>query len=95
MDPIRGDHDRAGSRRVTATAHASVPSDASAKQGAVSRLVQVYANRGHLLADIDPLGLMQRPVPEVHSMANDSGPKSAAKGVVEGIKGKARGSSVA
>jgi len=44
---------------------AAAPADASAKQGAVSRLVQVYANRGHLLADIDPLGLMQRPVPEV------------------------------
>jgi 2-oxoglutarate dehydrogenase E1 component len=40
-------------------------SDASAKQGAVSRLIQVYANRGHLRADIDPLGLMVRPVPEV------------------------------
>jgi 2-oxoglutarate dehydrogenase E1 component len=39
--------------------------DASAKQGAVSRLVQVYSNRGHLLADIDPLALMNRPVPEV------------------------------
>jgi 2-oxoglutarate dehydrogenase E1 component len=38
---------------------------ASAKQGAVSRLIQVYANRGHLLADIDPLGLMTRPIPEV------------------------------
>ena len=44
---------------------ARAPSDASAKQGAVSRLIQVYANRGHLLADIDPLGLMRRPVPEV------------------------------
>jgi 2-oxoglutarate dehydrogenase E1 component len=31
----------------------------------VARLIQVYSNRGHLLADIDPLGLMQRPVPEV------------------------------
>ncbi len=39
--------------------------DASAKQGAVSRLIQVYANRGHLVANIDPLGLMERPVPEV------------------------------
>jgi 2-oxoglutarate dehydrogenase E1 component len=38
---------------------------ASAKQGAVSRLVQIYANRGHLVADIDPLGLMHRPVPRV------------------------------
>jgi 2-oxoglutarate dehydrogenase E1 component len=44
---------------------ATTNGDASAKQGAVSRLVQVYANRGHLLADIDPLGLMNRPVPEV------------------------------
>ena len=39
--------------------------EATAKQGAVSRLVQVYSNRGHLLADIDPLGLMHRPTPEV------------------------------
>ncbi|HEY7639253.1 MAG TPA: 2-oxoglutarate dehydrogenase E1 component [Steroidobacteraceae bacterium] len=40
-------------------------SDISSKQASVARLVQVYANRGHLVADIDPLGLMQRPVPEV------------------------------
>ncbi len=33
------------------------------KQSAVSRLIQFYANRGHLIADIDPLGLMPRPVP--------------------------------
>jgi len=44
---------------------AAGPGDASAKQGAVSRLVQVYANRGHLIADIDPLDLLKRPVPEV------------------------------
>ena len=44
--------------------------DTSAKQGAVSRLVQVYANRGHLLADIDPLGLMNRPVPEVLELSH-------------------------
>ena len=43
----------------------SAEQSASAKQGAVSRLIQVYANRGHLSADIDPLGLMVRPVPEV------------------------------
>ena len=30
-----------------------------------SRLIQMYANRGHLIADIDPLGLMVRPVPKV------------------------------
>jgi 2-oxoglutarate dehydrogenase E1 component len=35
------------------------------KQSSVSRLIQFYANRGHLIADIDPLGLMQRPVPKV------------------------------
>ena len=34
-----------------------------AKQSSVSRLIQFYANRGHLIADIDPLGLMQRPMP--------------------------------
>jgi 2-oxoglutarate dehydrogenase E1 component len=35
------------------------------KQAAVSRLIQFYANRGHLIADIDPLGMMQRPTPRV------------------------------
>jgi 2-oxoglutarate dehydrogenase E1 component len=39
--------------------------DSSAKQGAVSRLIQIYANRGHLIASIDPLGMMVRPVPKV------------------------------
>jgi 2-oxoglutarate dehydrogenase E1 component len=38
---------------------------AAAKQGAVSRMIQIYANRGHLIANIDPLGLMERPVPKV------------------------------
>jgi len=59
---------RARDIRVTApAASGSAPAlaDTSAKQGAVSRLIQVYANRGHLVADIDPLGLMKRPVPEV------------------------------
>jgi 2-oxoglutarate dehydrogenase E1 component len=42
------------------------PSDgASAKQGAVSRLIQVYANRGHLIANLDPLGLQERAKPYV------------------------------
>ncbi len=31
----------------------------------MSRLIQVYSLRGHQIADIDPLGLMQRPVPGV------------------------------
>ena len=34
--------------------------ETAAKQGAVSRLIQVYANRGHLIADLDPLGLQER-----------------------------------
>jgi 2-oxoglutarate dehydrogenase E1 component len=38
---------------------------ANAKQAAVSRLIQVWINRGHLLAKLDPLGLMQRPRPPV------------------------------
>jgi 2-oxoglutarate dehydrogenase E1 component len=38
---------------------------ASAKQGAVSRLIQVYANRGHLAANLDPLGIQERPKPYV------------------------------
>ena len=44
---------------------ASDSHEASAKQAAVSRLIQIYANRGHLIAKLDPLGLMQRPVPRV------------------------------
>jgi 2-oxoglutarate dehydrogenase E1 component len=35
------------------------------KQAAVSRLMVFYANRGHLVADLDPLGMMQRPRPSV------------------------------
>ena len=38
---------------------------AETRQGLVSRLIQVYAARGHLIADIDPLGLLQRPTPQV------------------------------
>jgi 2-oxoglutarate dehydrogenase E1 component len=52
-------------RAAGSSANAPVTPDAGVKQAAVARLAQVYANRGHLLADIDPLGLMNRPVPEV------------------------------
>jgi 2-oxoglutarate dehydrogenase E1 component len=41
------------------------PDGASAKQGAVSRLIQIYANRGHLAANLDPLGLQERAKPYV------------------------------
>ncbi|MGH8243962.1 MAG: 2-oxoglutarate dehydrogenase E1 component, partial [Steroidobacteraceae bacterium] len=47
-----------------APAHPAPTTDVE-KQSSVSRLIQFYANRGHLIADIDPLGLMQRPTPAV------------------------------
>src|SRR6187549_3364373 len=31
----------------------------SEKQAAVSRLIQVFTNRGHLIAKVDPLGMME------------------------------------
>jgi 2-oxoglutarate dehydrogenase E1 component len=43
----------------------NLSADAAAKQGAVSRLVQIYANRGHLIAKLDPLGLQKRERPRV------------------------------
>src|SRR6187431_182697 len=43
----------------------TLSNEAAAKQGAVSRLVQIYANRGHLIANLDPLGMQQRPRPRV------------------------------
>jgi 2-oxoglutarate dehydrogenase E1 component len=49
-----------GSRGANPVAEA-----ASAKQAAVSRLIQVYANRGHLIAHLDPLGLQERTKPYV------------------------------
>ena len=38
---------------------------AGEKQAAVSRLIQVYCLRGHQIADIDPLGIMERHTPGV------------------------------
>ena len=51
-----------GARRVVIAAPAA---DSGEKQAAVSRLIQIYTNRGHLIAKLDPLGLMQRPKPRV------------------------------
>jgi 2-oxoglutarate dehydrogenase E1 component len=56
---------RAKAGGVAVVASPEVGDELFAKQGAVSRLVQVYCNRGHLVADIDPLGLLQRPEPDV------------------------------
>jgi 2-oxoglutarate dehydrogenase E1 component len=50
---------------ATASPPSATESGASAKQGAVSRLIQVYANRGHLIAKLDPLGLQERAKPYV------------------------------
>jgi 2-oxoglutarate dehydrogenase E1 component len=41
------------------------PLTSGAKQAAVARLIQVYSLRGHQIADIDPLGIMDRRVPGV------------------------------
>ena len=38
---------------------------ASSKQAAVSRLVQIWTNRGHLVAKLDPLNLTHQPRPRV------------------------------
>jgi 2-oxoglutarate dehydrogenase E1 component len=51
--------------RGKATAGTGVATASGEKQAAVSRLIQVYSLRGHQIADIDPLGLMDRPVPGV------------------------------
>jgi 2-oxoglutarate dehydrogenase E1 component len=56
---------RAGKPRMAAANATSASGDSAAKQGAVSRLVQIYANRGHLVANLDPLGLQQRERPRV------------------------------
>ncbi|MGB8326959.1 MAG: 2-oxoglutarate dehydrogenase E1 component [Steroidobacteraceae bacterium] len=53
-------------RRARADAVSGDASGAAAsKQAAVSRLIQVYANRGHLIARLDPLGLLRRPRPRL------------------------------
>jgi 2-oxoglutarate dehydrogenase E1 component len=57
---------RTGRRMSTATARVSgKPVGSGEKQSAVSRLIQVYSLRGHQIADIDPLGLMDRRMPGV------------------------------
>ena len=57
--------DGPGSASAVSAPQASADGAASAKQAAVSRLIQIWINRGHLLAKLDPLGLMQRPRPRV------------------------------
>ncbi|NNL50900.1 MAG: 2-oxoglutarate dehydrogenase E1 component [Woeseiaceae bacterium] len=56
---------RTGRKAHTATRAAGRPARSGEKQAAVSRLIQVYSLRGHQIADIDPLGLMERRTPGV------------------------------
>ena len=58
---LRVPRERAAGLREPADGDAS----ASEKQGAVSRLIQTFSNRGHLVANIDPLGMMKRERPRV------------------------------
>jgi 2-oxoglutarate dehydrogenase E1 component len=61
----------ARAQQPRAAAAPTAPSDpgsgggASSKQAAVSRLIQIWTNRGHLLAHLDPLGLTHQPRPHV------------------------------
>jgi 2-oxoglutarate dehydrogenase E1 component len=71
MGPAAG----AASRRVapavvrgatTLPARVARPGDAvTEKQAAVARLIQIYSQRGHQIADLDPVNLTDRRVPEV------------------------------
>ncbi|MEM9208227.1 MAG: 2-oxoglutarate dehydrogenase E1 component, partial [Pseudomonadota bacterium] len=54
----------AGRRSRVVPRGASVAA-ATEKQAAVSRMIQVYSLRGHQIADLDPLGLMERHMPGV------------------------------
>ncbi|MBK7249819.1 MAG: 2-oxoglutarate dehydrogenase E1 component [Gammaproteobacteria bacterium] len=56
---------RARIAHTTAGPVAAGTDHASAKQAAVSRLIQIHANRAHLMARLDPLGLLERPRPQV------------------------------
>jgi 2-oxoglutarate dehydrogenase E1 component len=50
---------------MTAEPAVAAGGPASAKQAAVSRLIQVHANRGHLIANLDPLGLTPHAMPYI------------------------------
>lgn len=54
--------ERARQPRLATPAHGGENGE---KQAAVSRLIQVYTNRAHLIARLDPLGLQQRAKPRV------------------------------
>ena len=63
----RGRTTAVASPAVSGVAHARADEGAplTEKQAAVSRLIQVYSLRGHQIADLDPLGMQDRPMPNV------------------------------
>ncbi len=63
-DLLESARDGGRPRRLQTARRGATPSSAE-KQAAVSRLIQVYSLRGHQIADIDPLGIMERRVPGV------------------------------
>ncbi len=71
--PRSGHRRHRGPRHPAAAAAAAAAArrDAAngAKQAAVSRLIQIWSNRGHLIAKLDPLGLMKRERPRVLELA--------------------------
>src|SRR5919108_3084069 len=62
---IRAEIARRATLPAAARAVAPAASGANAKQAAVSRIILHWINRGHLVATIDPLGLMPRARPHV------------------------------
>src|SRR3569833_4101796 len=60
---------RAPRAPAAAAAPPAVSPDNAAKQAAVSRLIQIWTNRGHLVAKTDPLGLTTRPTTRVLALS--------------------------
>ncbi len=52
-------------RASRGAAQAASEGGTNAQQAAVSRLIQIWTNRGHLVAHVDPLGLIVSPRPRV------------------------------
>ncbi|TLY83717.1 MAG: 2-oxoglutarate dehydrogenase E1 component [Gammaproteobacteria bacterium] len=63
--PIRAEIAQRAARTAGTPYAVSLDGAANANQAKVSRLIQVWINRGHLVASIDPLSLMPRPKPRV------------------------------
>src|ERR1700722_14820181 len=66
---IAGIAARAASPPVQVAGAAATDAAVGAKQAAVSRLIQIWSHRGHLIAKLDPLGLMKRERPSVRELS--------------------------